>query len=105
MPTSDLRAILAANLKRMIDRESPAGTRPSVRSWALSKGVDVRLISRLVKEEHAVTLDVLDKVASAVGLQAWQLLLPDLDPASPQDAPISEDERKLLARLRRLLGD
>ncbi len=98
------RAILAANLKRLIDADTPKGARPSVRAWALGKGLDVRLIDRLAKGQHAVTLDNLERVAEACGLQAWQLLLDDLDPASPPEAPITEEERAMLKKLRRLLA-
>ena len=71
----------------------------------MSKGLDVRMIDRLAKGEHAVTLDKLDEIASACGLQAWQLLIEDLNPAEPVDAPISAEERAMLAKLRRLLDN
>lgn len=105
MASNDLRAILAANLRRLIEHETAPGERPSIRAWALRRELDVRLIDRLTKGEHAVTLDKLDDIAAACGLQPWQLLLEDLDPASPPDAPISTEERALLSRLRRLLSD
>lgn len=103
MENAQARAILASNLRRLIDREARPGERLSIRAWALSKGLDVRLIDRLLKGKHAVTLDKLEEVAAAVNLQPWQLLYPDLDPANPPDAPISTEERTMLARLRRLL--
>lgn len=89
----------------MIDRATQPGAKRSVRAWALGKGLDVRLIDRLTKGQHAVTLDTLDEVARALGLQAWQLLLEDLDPAAPPDAPVSEEDRAMIRKLRRLLGD
>jgi transcriptional regulator with XRE-family HTH domain len=93
------RAILAANLRRMIDSEEM-----SVRAWATKRGLDVRMIDRLTKGEHAVTLDKLDELASAVGLKPWMLLIEDLDPTNPPDAPISDEDRAMLVKLRRLLG-
>lgn len=93
------RRILARNLRRLIDAQ---GT--SVRAWALARELDVRLIDRLTKGQHAVTLDKLEDIATAVGCQPWQLLLENFDPQSPPDAPISPEERTMLARLRRLLG-
>ena len=105
MSSTHLRDTLAANLRRMIEASAPRGERPSVRAWALSKGLDVRLIDRLSKGKHAVTLDKLDEIAAACGLQPWQLLLADLDPAHPPDAVISEEERALLRKLRRLLSE
>lgn len=69
----------------------------------MSKGLDVRLIDRLLKSENALTMDKLGEIAAACGLQPWHLLVPDLDPANPPDAPLTEEDRKLLARLRGLL--
>ncbi|MBK8527890.1 MAG: hypothetical protein IPL57_12590 [Rubrivivax sp.] len=103
MAESHLRAILAANLRKRINADTPPGAKFSVRAWATGKGLDVRMIDRLVKGQHAVTLDNLDKIAEACGLKAWHLLLDDLDPASTPDAPITEDERAMLRRLRKLL--
>lgn len=105
MTSASLRATLARNLRKKIELDLGPGARFSVRAWALGKELDVRLIDRLVKGEHAVTLDKLDELAAACGLKPWQLLLDDLDPATPADAPISQAERDMLRRLRRLLGD
>lgn len=105
MAAATPRDILARNLNRMIDRATPPGAKRSVRAWALGKGLDVRLIDRLTKGQHAVTLDTLDEIAQTLGLRPWQLLLEDLDPATPPEAPVSEEDRLLLRKLRRLLGD
>lgn len=61
------------------------------------------MIDRLVKGQHAVTLDSLEKIADACGLKAWHLLIEDLEPGATPDAPITEEERQMLKRLRRLL--
>lgn len=89
----------------MIDADTPKGQRPSVRAWALGRGLNVRLVDRLVKGKHAITLDKLEELATACGLKPWHLLVDDLDPASPPDQPVSEDDRALLRRLRRLLDE
>jgi hypothetical protein len=105
METPDLRAILAANLRRRIEADTPKGQRVSLRAWALWRDLDVRMIDRLVKGQHAVTLDKLQEVADACGLKPWHLLYEELDPESPPDAPVSESDRAMLRKLRRLLGD
>ena len=106
MTGDTLRATLARNLRKKIELDlGGPGARFSVRAWSLGKGLDVRMIDRLVKGEHAVTLDKLAEIAAACGLKPWQLLLDDLDPAEPADAPISAEERATLRRLRRLLGE
>ena len=102
--TPSPREILAANLRRRIDADSRGGVKLSVRAWALGKGLDVRMIDRLLKGQHAITLDKLDEIATALGLSAWHLLVEDLDPADSPDAPISAGDREMLARLKRLIG-
>jgi hypothetical protein len=98
MEQSRTRAILAANLTRMIEAADL-----SVRAWAMSKGLDVRMIDRLTKGEHAVTLDKLELIADACGLKPWHLLLEDLAPNEAPQPPMTEAERQLLARLRKLI--
>jgi hypothetical protein len=98
MTETSLRVILAKNLLQMIQADGQ-----SLRAWAIAKGLDVRMIDRLSKGENAVTLDKIDEIAKACGLQAWQLLLEDLDHKAPADAPISQADRDLLGRLRNLL--
>lgn len=105
MTSATLRATLAENLRRKIEHDLGQGSKFSVRAWALGKGLDVRLIDRLVKGEHAVTLDKLDDIAAACGLKPWQLLLDDFDPAAPAEAPISEADRTMLRKLRRLIAE
>lgn len=97
------RAILAANLMRRIDADTPKGQRTSIRAWAIGKGLDVRMIDRIVKREHAVSIDTLEKIAEALGLQPWHLLLEDLEPGTTPDEPITEEERAMLRKLRKLL--
>ncbi len=104
MSDTSIRDILARNLQRLREHESPTGELLSVRAWAMARELDVRLIDRLLKGDNAVKLDTLDEVARALGLHAWQLLLDDFDPEHPQTMPITESERKTLADLRRLLN-
>lgn len=70
MTSETSRSILAANLRRMIDLSARDGERPSVRAWALARGLDVRMIDRLVKGQHAVTLDKLEEIADRVRPEA-----------------------------------
>lgn len=70
----------------------------------MARGLDVRLIDRITKASHSVTLDKIDEVANACGVPAWQLLLPDFEPGASIDNPITQEERDLLARLKHLLG-
>lgn len=96
----DSRTILAENLRRMVDLQAGG----SVRAWALARELDVKLIERLTKASHAVTLDKLEEVAAAVGCEPWHLLTPDFNPNDPPAEPISAEDRAMLIRLRRMLG-
>ncbi len=104
MERSESRATLAANLRRMIEAEASPGQRPSVRAWAIKRDLDVRMIDRLTKGQHAVTLDKLEQIAAACGLKPWHLLIDDLDPDNPPDMPITAEDRAMLKKLRKLLG-
>jgi transcriptional regulator with XRE-family HTH domain len=104
MTSDPSRLILARNLNKLIDAATPPGDKRSVRAWAMSKGLDVRMIDRLAKGQHAVTLDKLEQIAEACGLKPWHLLYEDLDPHALPDAPISAEDRALLHKLRKLLN-
>lgn len=63
----------------------------------------MRLIDRITKGGNA-TLETIDQIANAVGVPAWHLLLPDFEPGAKIETPVTESERQLLERLKRLLG-
>lgn len=102
--TDRLRVILSANLQKLRMHDSPNKAEPlSVRAWALSRGLDVRLITRLLNGDNAATLDKLDEIAETLGIPAWLLLYEDFDPKAPVVSPMTEGERALLKRLREIL--
>lgn len=69
------RLILAENVNRLIDGDLAPGARRSVRAWALAKGLDVRMVDRVTKGQNDTGLDTLNAIASAVGVEAWCLLV------------------------------
>ena len=103
MTAKPLEAILAENINKLIDRDLKPGERRSVRAWAMARELDVRQIDRVTKGQN-IRLETLYEIAQATGLQPWMLLLEDMDPAAPPEAPVSEADRQMLARLRRLLA-
>jgi transcriptional regulator with XRE-family HTH domain len=67
------------------------------------------MIDRLVKEENSPTLDTLDQIAKACGLETWQLLSIDFDPAPLEHTPapklvLSDKQRELLELIHGLLN-
>ncbi len=90
--TSEARATLAKNVRKMISANAVDGTPVRIRAWSMSKGLDTRLIDRIVKGENAVTVDTLELIAENCGVPAWQLLHPDFDPeAKPMPGASAED--------------
>lgn len=71
VPEISPRQILTDNINHLI------GT-GSVRAWALSKKLDVKLIDRISKGENAVTLDTLMLLADRCGVTVQLLLTPGM---------------------------
>jgi transcriptional regulator with XRE-family HTH domain len=56
--------------------------------------------TRLKEATTSVGLDIIDKIARAFHVEPWELLVPTFDPGDrPTLQPLSEQERKLYARL------
>lgn len=55
-----------------------------------------------MKSKKNIGLDKVDAVATVFGLSAWQLLIPNLDPSNVPVIMISEDERQLYDKLKRV---
>lgn len=63
--------------------------------------IGLATIGRIKKQETSVGVEVIDKIARAYDLQAWQLLTPGFDPANPPVLrPLSAAEVRLYERLR-----
>ena len=60
-------------------------------------GVSQSTIDRIVGAEVSATIDTLDKIAGALGFEAWQLLAPDLH--------LGRSEPEFYAKLRALLDE
>lgn len=107
MPAVPSRAILAANLRKLIEHDLGPGARFSILAWCKGRDLpdsDVRLITRLVGGEN-VSIQKLDELADAIGLKPWQLLLEDFNPAGkPPEPPLTPEDIALLRRLRRVVG-
>lgn len=59
--------------------------------------------TRLKEAKTSVGLDVIDKIAKHFHVQSWELLVPGFDPGNrPTLQPLTEQERKLHARLREI---
>jgi len=71
MPVMDLRRILGSNLRRLRKRQAL-----SQEELAHRANVDRTYISSIERGVYAVTIDVLDRLARALDVEAWELLKP-----------------------------
>lgn len=88
----------AANLRRLIDGEGEPGS-GSVNAWAKDHNLPQPTVRRLVIGDQSATMDMIERIAKAVGMQPWQMLVPGVDLKNPPviNAPL---EQVLYQRLR-----
>lgn len=92
------RENLARNLRVLMDMTPDLSSQPKI---AKRSGVSQSTVGRLIRGDVRCKLDSLDGVARAFGLQAWQLLVPELDPRNPPLLrELNHHERELYERIR-----
>jgi len=95
----DRGAVIAANLQRIVGDEPP-------NAWARRHGLHQQTVRRILIGECSPTELMIERIADALGLFPWQLLVPDLDPRHP---PVLREstpaELELYARLEQDLAD
>lgn len=65
-------------------------------------GIDQRTIGRILNQEHSPSIDKLQLIADAFGIQTWQLLIPRLDPKNLPVCELTQVEVELYRKLRTL---
>lgn len=100
-PPGTMRAVVADNIKRRMEVCFEQSTnRP--KSLAKEAGMSLSSIQRILSTEQAPTTDALEKIAIALDVAPYQLLLIHLDERNPQIvAGESAAERKFYAALAR----
>lgn len=97
----DIRKVVGGNVQRLMDyaadHGSPYGDQ---RSLAAKAKVSMSTVARIRKAQVAPGVDVLERIAGVYRLQAWQLLIPDLDPTNPPVFAMTATERDLYRNLR-----
>jgi hypothetical protein len=86
--SSRSRARLAANLNALIERGATSATR-----LVEKKAITPSTLTRIRAGTHAAYIDHLDKLASALGVEPWQLLHPDVGIADLEPAWVTAWER------------
>jgi hypothetical protein len=91
------RDVLAANLVRLMKAHPDLSSFPAITERG---GGANGTLDRIRRKESATSIDNLAPLASVFGLEPWQLLVPDLDPAAPPQIIRST----LVAEIRAVLG-
>jgi hypothetical protein len=70
---------------------------------ALAKAakIDPSTVGRMINKKHASQIDRVQAVARVFDLDAWQLMIPNLDPSNPPVVQLTAVERDLYERLRK----
>lgn len=76
--------------------------RENINQLARDAKISPGTVSRIKKIENSTGLDVIERIAGVFRLQAWQLLLPGLDPSNVPMTMITETERQLYEKLKRV---
>lgn len=94
---TNIEALLdyAGRRPELADRATPVALETFIRKQAWGESVGKSSIYRMTEGKSATGADVLDMVARAFDLQAWQLLMPGFDPGNPPSLLISDSQREL----------
>lgn len=84
MPAIDPKAILWNNIVALM-RHSYG--KENINQLHKDSGVSLATITRIKQQETSVGVEIVGKVADAFGLEAWQLMVPNLQ---PDHAPVLE---------------
>ena len=72
----------------------------NLKAFAAHCGVAIATIQRIQAQKTSVGLAIIDRIAEAFDLSAWQLLVPGFDPSNPPALqPVSAKERVLYEKI------
>lgn len=91
------KEVLAENLAKLMHQAGQHAL--NQKEVGLRARCNQRTIGRVLNQEQAATVELLDGLAAAFGIQAWQLLVPDLD---PQNLPVQSVTRRQMVSYNQL---
>ena len=99
MPNRKTVAIIVRENVRAL-RDAPTGAKGQ-RAFAEKCGIGEGTVWRISKGQDGTSIETLRAIAEAHGMQAWQLLVPSIDPENPPVlAKFTEAERRLYAAIK-----
>lgn len=97
LPRMDARHVLARNLKALMKAHKELSTLPKITAQC---GVSNGTLDRMRRAAAGARIDQVELVARAFGLEAWQMMVPGLEPKNPPVlAAASDAERALYAKI------
>ena len=97
------RAVLAINLKALMKIKGGPNSQSAL---GKKSGVAQATIGRILNEESAASIETVDDLARAYGLEGWQLLVPGMDPTNaPVLMAATPAEKALYDRLKAAVAD
>lgn len=85
--TMDIRQILATNLEQLQARHKDLASTPAIERATAEMGegkkISKSVIQQVQRAKTPFNLDDLQTLAELFGLDAWQLLVPQIDPEHP----------------------
>jgi hypothetical protein len=89
-----VRLTLARNLRALMNAHEDRNT---IEKLVLRGGGTNGTIGRMLKGDTSSRIDAVTQVARVFNLQAWQLLVPNLDPAHPPALEMDTRRAEILA--------
>jgi hypothetical protein len=92
------RQVVAANLKALMASHPALDTFPKI---VAANGPSNGTLDRIRRMTASTTIDTLDVLAKVYGLEAWQLMVPNLDPTNPPMlSHVAEAQQKLFEQFK-----
>lgn len=100
---SRLTALFSSNLQSLMRVDQSLNTQNAL---AKASKVGQRSIGRLLRQEQSPTLDMVERLAGAFHLEAWQMLVADFDPTNPPiTKQIDDQQKEIWRRIREAFQD
>ncbi len=97
----DIKRVVSANVQTLLDyaadRHLPYA---NAKALAGKAGLTPSTVGHILKCDTAAKIDTLQAIAKVYKLEAWVLLIPNLDPSNPPVVPYTDAERALYWRIK-----
>jgi hypothetical protein len=99
--------VLATNVRSLMNERRLKQATVSKNATTRGRTIDQRTVGRVLNAEFPAQVSTIEALASGIGVEPWQLLVPDLDPkALPRPAPAQPDLSPAeLEQVERVLGE